>query len=109
MVVFEKASKAVLGLGAPDAAFVARGERNFARFAAVLDESLKERTWLTGQALTIADFSVGAIIPSAVRLGLSIDRYAEIGLWYARLASLPSWQFALARQEASSAAWRAGR
>jgi len=107
MVAFEKASKAVLGLGPPDAAFVARGEQNFARFAAVLDQSLKERTWLTGQTLTIADFSVGAIIPSAVRLGLSIDLFAEIGRWYARLANLPSWQFALAQQEASSAAWRA--
>jgi len=107
MVAFEKASKAVLGLGPPDAAFIARGEQNFARFAAVLDESLKGRMWLTGQALTIADFSVGAIIPSAAQLGLSIDRFAEIGLWYTRLAALPSWQFALAQQqEASATAWR---
>src|SRR5580704_12989098 len=37
MVAFEKASKAVLGLGAPDPAFIARGEQNFVRFATVLD------------------------------------------------------------------------
>jgi glutathione S-transferase len=35
MVTFEKNSKRVLGLGAPDPAFIARGEENFARFAAV--------------------------------------------------------------------------
>ncbi len=42
MVAFEKASKAVLGLGPPDPAFIARGEQNFARFTAVLNE-LAER------------------------------------------------------------------
>src|SRR5215471_1639227 len=36
MVAFEKASKTVLGLGPPDPAFIARGEQNFIRFAAVL-------------------------------------------------------------------------
>ena len=46
MVVFEKASKAVLGLGPPDPAFIARGEQNFARFAAVLNDSLRAKTWL---------------------------------------------------------------
>jgi glutathione S-transferase len=34
MVAYEKASKAVLGLGSPDPAFIARGEQNFSRFAA---------------------------------------------------------------------------
>jgi glutathione S-transferase len=106
-LAFEKASKAMLGLGPPDAALVARGEQKFVRFSAVLDQSLKERTWRTGQTLTIADFSVGAIIPSAVRLGLPMDLFAEIGRWFARLAKLPYWQFALAQQEASTAAWRA--
>jgi len=45
-VVLEKASKGVLGLGPPDPAFIAGGEQNFARFAAVLDTSLKGKTWL---------------------------------------------------------------
>ena len=50
MVTFEKASKAVLGLGPPDACFIARGERNFARFATVLNNSLRGHTWLAGDA-----------------------------------------------------------
>jgi glutathione S-transferase len=56
MVGYENASKAVLGLGPPDPAFIARGEQNFARFAAVLDASLRGKTWLLGERLTIADF-----------------------------------------------------
>ena len=54
-------SKAVLGLGPPDPAFIARGEQNFDRFAAVLNGSLRGKTWLVGEQLTIADFSIGAL------------------------------------------------
>ena len=84
-------------------------EQIFARCAAGLDRSLNGRTWLTGEALTVADFSVGAIIPSAARIGLSIAPYPEIALWYARLAALPPWQVALAQQASAAAAWQAER
>jgi glutathione S-transferase len=81
-VGYEKVSKAVLGLGKPDAAFIARGEQNFNRFAGVLNQSLRGRRWLTGQDLTIADFAVGTWVPSAQRLELPIDNYSEIMRWY---------------------------
>jgi glutathione S-transferase len=106
MVAFEKASKAVLGLGPPDPAFIARGEQNFARFASVLDKSLKGRAWLTGDALTIADFSVGGLVPSAERLQLPVMRFSEIARWYKTLAALPAWRSALAAGDAAMAAWR---
>jgi len=105
MVAFEKASKAVLGLGAPDRAFIARGEQNFIRFAAVLDDQLKGRPWLIGDRLTIADFSIGAFVPSAARLGLPLARFSEIGRWYESLATLPAWRDAVAAKDAAMAAW----
>jgi glutathione S-transferase len=92
MVGFEKISKGVLGLGAADPAFIARGEQNFARFAAVLNESLRSRRWLTGDELTIADFSVGAWVPAAERLQLPVGKFSEIARWYDALASLPAWR-----------------
>jgi glutathione S-transferase len=117
MVAFEKASKAVLGLGAADPAFIARGEQNFVRFAAVLDDHLKDRNlkgsnlrggaWLTGERPTIADFAIGAFVPSAVRLGLPLARFSEIGRWYEGLAALPAWRDAVAAQDAAIAAWLA--
>lgn len=107
MVAFEKSSKVVLGLGAPDPAFIARGERNFARFAAVLDRSLEGRKWLIGEQLTIADFSVGSLVPSAQRVGLPVGQFAEIARWYAGLATLPGWRAALAARDAALAAWQA--
>ena len=105
MVSFEKASKAVLGLGPPDPAFIARGEKNFARFAAVLNNSLQGQTWLTGEELTIADFSVGGLVPSAERLGLPIRAFPEIVRWYNGLAALPGWQDALAARAVALMEW----
>jgi glutathione S-transferase len=107
MVAFEKASKGVLGLGAPDQSFITRGEQNFARFAAVLDLHLKGRVWLIGERMTIADFSIGAFVPGAERLGLAIARFSEISRWYNGLAALPAWRDAVASQDAATAAWLA--
>ena len=92
MVGHERVSKGVLGLGPAEPAFIARGEQNFARFAAVLDDSLRGRKWLTGTDLTIADFSVGAWIPAAEMLQLPVAKFREIGRWRDQLASLPAWR-----------------
>jgi glutathione S-transferase len=109
MVTFEKTSKGVLGLGAPDPAFIARGEQNFARFAAVLETQLEGNTWLIGNQLTIADFSVGGLVPTAQRLGLPLGRFDQVRRWYEGLASLPAWRDAVATKDAATAAWFAGR
>ena len=109
MVTFEKNSKVVLGLGAPDPAFIARGEENFVRFAAVLDGQLAGKSWVTGERLTIADFSIGALVPTAVRVGLPIDRFGEIGRWYESLSGLPAWRDAVAARESAAAAWLVAR
>ena len=101
MVAYEKASKAVLGLGPPDPAFIARGEQNFTRFAAVLNDSLRGKTWLIGERLTIADFSIGALVPSAERMGLPVANYPEILRWYKGLTALPAWREALAAKNAA--------
>lgn len=104
MVGFEKASRPVLGLGKPDAAFIARGEQNFARFAAVLDQHLQKNTWLIGDRLTIADFSIGALVPIATSLKLPVDHFAAIGHWYESLAELPAWREAIAAKDSAVAA-----
>jgi glutathione S-transferase len=105
MVVYEKASKDVLGLGPPDPAFIARGEQNFSRFASVLNDSLKGKTWLVGDRLTIADFSIGGLLPTAERLALPLARFPEICRWYEGLASLPAWRDALSAKDAALALW----
>jgi glutathione S-transferase len=105
MVTFEKSSKTLLGRGPADPAFVARGEQNFARFATVLDTSLRGKTWLAGNRLTIADFSVGGLVPSAERAGLPVGSFPEVVRWYKSLAALAGWREALAARDAALAAW----
>jgi glutathione S-transferase len=109
MVAYEKSSKDVLGLGPPDSAFIARGEQNFSRFAAVLNDSLKGKTWVAGDQLTIADFSIGGLLPSAQRMKLPLAQFPEICRWYEGLASLPAWREALAARDAALAAWLSNR
>jgi glutathione S-transferase len=109
MVAYEKASKAVIGLGPPDPAFIARGEQKFMRFADVLNGRLNRRTSLVGEQLTIADFSIGGLVPSAERMGLPVARFRENRRWYEGLARLPAWQDALASRDAALNASQAGR
>jgi glutathione S-transferase len=109
LVSYEKASKAVLGRGPSDPAFIARGQQNFSRFAAVLNDALRGKTWLISEGLTIADFSVGGLVPRAERMGLPIGDYSEIVRWYEQLAALPAWQDAVATNDAAMAAWQLKR
>lgn len=109
MVAYEKGSKAVLGLGPPDPAFIARGEQNFSRFAAVLNESLKGKTWVIGERLTLADFSIGGLLPTAERMALPVAQFPEICRWYGGLSSLPAWRESLAARDAALVSWLANR
>jgi len=106
MVAYEKGSKAVLGLGPPERAFVARGEQNFSRFAAVLNDSVTGKTWVVRNRLTIADFSIGGLFPTAERMALPIAQFPEICRWYDGLSSLPAWREAVAARDAALASWR---
>jgi glutathione S-transferase len=103
MVAFEKASKSVLGPGPPDPASIARGEQNFARFAAVLNDSLRGKAWLVGERLTIADFSIAGIVPLCERMVLPVEKFPKILRWYKELAALPAWQDALTAKDAAIA------
>src|SRR6266481_5064993 len=89
---FERVVKKFLGLGAPDAAEVARGEQLVARSAPVLDASLKGRRFITGDHLTVADFSLGAWLNVADVADYPIAPYSEIRRWYASLIEIPHWR-----------------
>ena len=75
----------------------------------MLNNSLKGKTWLIGEQLTIADFSVGGLVPSAERMKLPVENFPEILRWYGNLAALPAWRNALAARDASLAAWQSKR
>ena len=101
-LVFERIIKSMASLGEPDAAEVAKAEESFHTYAKVLNRHLKGRTWLVGDELTLADFSVGAPLTFTEPAQLPVQPYPEIQRWYEGLKALDSWRQALAHADANA-------
>jgi glutathione S-transferase len=89
---FERVAKKRLGLGDPDPVEIAKGVERFNRAAAVLDEQLKGHKFVTGDKLTLADFSLGAWMNVAQAAQYPVEPYREIRRWHAELSELPAWK-----------------
>lgn len=89
---FEHLIKPAIGLGAPDSANVAEAQRWFRKHAAVLDRHLTDRTWLLGDQMSIADFSVAVTLPYASRAAMPLDEFPNIVRWHDRLNELEAWR-----------------
>ena len=96
IMIFERLVKKLLHIGDPDPVEIARGEERFHRVAAVLDAHLKGREYITGDKLTVADFSIGAPLNLAAPAQLPVSGYAEIRRWHANLSELPAWRQSIA-------------
>lgn len=79
-------------MGEPDPAAVEEATGAFKRFAAVLDDHLRGRAWLAGEALTVADFAVAVTLPYAKEARLPLAGFPAIERWHARLSELPAWR-----------------
>jgi glutathione S-transferase len=95
---------ALLGIKEPDEAALAKGTESFHRVAKVLDGQLTGRKFVTGDTLTLADFSLGAGLIYTDAAHLPLEPYGEIKRWYATLSALPSWQKTLAQSMARAPA-----
>ncbi|OLL28464.1 glutathione S-transferase [Burkholderia sp. SRS-W-2-2016] len=89
---FEHLIKKWVGLGAPDDAKVAESQRFFRQHAAVLDQHLKGRRWLLGNALSVADFSVGVTLPYAQSAAMPLDEFPEVRRWHDQLNEFDAWR-----------------
>jgi glutathione S-transferase len=77
---------------APDPQVVEEATGFFRQFAQVLNEHLRGRKFLVGDALTIADFSVAVTLPYAEKAKIPVACFPEIERWHARLEELPAWR-----------------
>lgn len=78
--------------GEPDLEAVAKGTDIFHRTAKVLDDQLRNRKFVTGDTLTLADFSLGAPLKYADMAHLPLGPYNEIRRWHSALSAMPAWQ-----------------
>lgn len=79
--------------GDPDETKIEAALVDFHRFASVLNNQLDGKDFITGDTLTLADLSVGAM--SALVLSKSsrvpLEKYPNIKSWYLRLEAIPEW------------------
>jgi len=90
--IYEHLVKKFLNAGDPDPAEIKKGEELFHRFANVLDHHLKDREWLVGNHLTVADYAVGASLDLKEAAHYPADQYHEIKRWYGSIEKLETWK-----------------
>jgi glutathione S-transferase len=91
-LTFQRLVKKILNLGPPDEAVLAKGTETFHREARMLDAHLAKQTYVVGNALTLADFSVAATMAYAKEAEMPLAPYSHIQDWYARVSALPAWR-----------------
>jgi len=94
----------ILGITEIDEAAIVRGTEQFYRAATVLDGHLKGRKYVSGDALTLADFAIGAPLNYADKGCFPLEPYGEIRRWHAGLMTLPAWQKTMADSALPAAA-----
>lgn len=57
-----------------------------------MNDHLRGRKFLLGDALTIADFSVGVTLPYADKAKIPVGEFPEVLRWHDRLIELPAWR-----------------
>jgi len=82
----------MIGRGAPDRAELQRGEPLFNEFAAVLDQHLADRKWVSADTLTLADLSIAVAWACAAPGKAPVAWYANIQRWFMRIQELEVWQ-----------------
>ncbi len=89
---FENIVRKRFGIGAPDAAVVDRALEEFRRYARVLNDHLAGRTWIVGDSMTVADFSVAMTLPYAREAQLPLNEFHEVRRWYEQIDSIEAWR-----------------
>jgi glutathione S-transferase len=89
---FENMIKAMLGAGPADTAKVAHAEKELRTYASILDDRLSNHRFITGSAMTIADFAVACSLMSTVPAKLPVTDFVHLQRWYSEIKALPAWQ-----------------
>jgi glutathione S-transferase len=91
-VHFERVTKQRYALGPIRKDMVAEGLAEFAESAAILDNVLKDRKWLTDERVSYADFRMASVLPYADAARLPLNEYPHINAWHERLNEIDAWR-----------------
>ena len=92
-ICWETVAKPLMSLGDPDSNIIEGAMEDFHFFANILNNQLENRKFITGDVVTLADFSVGSL--SALVLHpdsqIPLEKYPRLKNWYQRLEEVPAW------------------
>jgi glutathione S-transferase len=91
LVLFERLFKPFMG-AQPDESIAARGLEQLQPYAALLDAHLGRRPFVTGNTLTLADYSLACQLPLADFGRVDLGPYPNIRAWLARLDEREAWR-----------------
>lgn len=91
-LAFQRVFKKYVLKQEPDEAAVARAVKDFHKVAPVLNGQLEGRQFIVGDALTLADFSIGANLSHAAAAEMPVGDYPHIQAWWDRLEAVPAWK-----------------
>lgn len=89
---FEYLIKPRIGLGPADPDAAIRATAEFTASARILETHLRDRSFMVGQSLSVADFAVASALPYADDARLPLAEFPAIQRWYARLEELSAWR-----------------
>lgn len=89
--LFENVLKSLLKIGEPDQAALEEAEKNFRNFAKILEQQLEGRDYILGKEVTLADFSVGAMMIYADAAGIPVASFKNISNWTNRMEGISAW------------------
>lgn len=91
-IVWESYMKPMFGMGEADQAAVKTATENFHKYAKVLEQHLANRAYALGDAITLADFTLGSTLMYADAAKLPWGAYKNIQAWYKRLEATDAWK-----------------
>lgn len=86
------AARVVPGMPAVDASEVNWNDAAFEALAQHVDQHLRQRSYLAGGELTLADFAVAAMLMYARPARFPFDRLGAVAAWYGRIEALDAWR-----------------
>ncbi len=91
-LAFEKLIKGMLGMGEPDAGKIQEALTNFRRFAAVLNQRLQGKSFVVGNALTVADLTLASSLMYSAQTEAPVAEFPNIEAWFSRITALDGWK-----------------
>jgi len=67
-----------------------RASKEFRKYATILDGNLADKRFVTGDTLTLADFSIGVVFGYIQPLQLPVDGLEHLQRWWSALSGTPS-------------------